>query len=103
MKTYFQAQEITKLKPPIRPKLHQIGSKKNTRINYDRDEHFFSSDDVPPNAKKVHDEVKDFIDPDYLGLRKREWNPSVSMPKNPLAEETFERKMIKVIYQISFC
>jgi hypothetical protein len=31
-----------------------------------------------------------------LGLRKKEWNPSAAMPKNPLAEETHERKLIKI-------
>jgi hypothetical protein len=27
---------------------------------------------------------------------KKEWNNSVSVPKNPLAEETHERKLIKI-------
>ncbi len=33
---------------------------------------------------------------DLLGLRKKEWNNSVSVPKNPLTEETHERKLIKI-------
>ena len=31
-----------------------------------------------------------------MGLRKKEWNNSVSVPKNPLTEETHERKLIKI-------
>ena len=29
-------------------------------------------------------------------MRKKEWNNSVSVPKNPLAEETHERKLVKI-------
>ena len=76
----------------------KIGSIKNTRINYDKDEHFFSKDDVPFKAQTTVALVKEEIDPDFLGLRKKVWNCSAFVPKNPLAEETFERKMIKVIY-----
>lgn len=31
-----------------------------------------------------------------MGLRKKEWNSSVSVPKNPLSEETHERKLVKI-------
>ena len=58
-----------------------IGSVKNDKINYDREEQFFSKEDVPCKAREVKDVVKNFIDPDHLGLRKREWNTSVSVPK----------------------
>jgi hypothetical protein len=47
-------------------------------------------------AKKIHDEIVEFIDPDLLELRKRPWNSSVLVPKNPILEETFERKLIKI-------
>ena len=46
--------------------------------------------------------MKEETDPDFLGLRKRNWNTSVFVPKNPLLEETFERKMIKVLYYYLF-
>lgn len=41
--------------------------------------------------------VKDEIDPDFLGLRKKPWNNSTTLPVHPETEETFERKMIKVL------
>lgn len=65
-------------------------------MSYDADEQFFSKEDVPEKAKIIRDQVKDFIDPDLLGLRKKEWNNSVAVPKNPLLEETHERKLVKI-------
>lgn len=41
-------------------------------------------------------EVQQFIDPDILELRKKNWNPSVSCPKNNEQDETFDRKLIKI-------
>ena len=43
--------------------------------------------------------MDNFIDPDLLGLRKKEWNTSVSIPGNALNEETHERKLIKVNFK----
>lgn len=60
----------------------KIGSIRNDKINYDKEEQFFSKDDVPLHAKTIKEEVKHFVDPDHLGLRKKEWNASVSVPKN---------------------
>lgn len=40
--------------------------------------------------------MQQLVDPDLLGLRPREWNNSTSVPLNPLAEETHERKLIKI-------
>lgn len=54
-----------------RGKTQLIGSIKNEKINYDREEQFFSKEDVPLHARQVKNEVKEFIDPDHLGLRKR--------------------------------
>lgn len=89
-------QETIQSKLGGRQKIHKIGSIKNTRRNYDKDEQFFSSDDVPIKAKKAHDQIVEFIDPDILELRKKQWNSSVLVPKNPIIEETFERKLIKI-------
>ena len=50
-------------------------------MNYDQDEEFFAKDDIPEKAKTIKNEVKNLIDPDHLGLRKRQWNTSVSVPK----------------------
>lgn len=43
------------------------------------------------------------MDPDLLNLRKKEWNMSVAVPKNPLLEETHERKLIKVEIKLFIC
>lgn len=53
-------------------------------------------DDIPPAKKRAHDEACDFIDPDLLGLKKRGWNGSTTVPKYPHLEETHERKLTKV-------
>lgn len=82
----------------LKPKIHKIGSIKNGRVNYDKDEQFFAGDDIPLRAKHIHDDVLQFVDPDILELRKKEWNPSVLVPKNPIWEETFERRLIKVYF-----
>lgn len=58
-----------------------MGSIKNDKLNYDRDEQFFSKDDVPHRARTIKESVKNLIDPDHLGLRKKQWNTSVSVPK----------------------
>lgn len=73
-----------------------IGSIRNEKVNYDREEQFFSKEDVPTHVREIKNQVKDFIDPDHLGLRKKEWNGSVSVPKDMTAEESHERKLIKV-------
>ena len=85
--------------PTLVPKheFNPIGSIRNHRINYDRDEEFFAIDDIPPHKKAIHDEIKEIVDPDILGLRQTAWNSSVLVPKNPQLEEPFERKLIKVI------
>jgi hypothetical protein len=74
----------------------RIGSIRNDKINYDKDEQFFSKDDIPANAKTIKEEVKNLVDPDHLGLRKKPWNVSVSVPKNFEKEETHEQKLLKV-------
>mgnify|MGYP000850438897 CR=1 FL=1 len=82
------------------PKLHKkwvIGSSHyGAHRNYARDFQFFSVDDIPPAKKRAHDEVCEFVDPDVLELKKRNWNASVTVPKYPHLEETFERKLTKV-------
>ncbi len=64
--------------------------------NYQRDFQFFSIDDIPQAKKRAHDEACEFVDPDILGLKKRDWNASIKVPKYPHLEETFERKLTKV-------
>jgi hypothetical protein len=59
----------------------KIGSVRNDKINYDKEEQFFSKDDIPLNARTIKEEINQLIDPDHLGLRKKQWNASVSVPK----------------------
>ncbi|EGR30381.1 hypothetical protein IMG5_133480 [Ichthyophthirius multifiliis] len=77
-------------------KMHKIGSIKNNKVNFDRDEQFFAQEDIPIQAIEKKIKIKEFINPDLLNLRKKEWNTSVAVPKNPLLEETHERKLIKI-------
>lgn len=81
---------VKKARPP------KIGSIRNDKINYDKEEQFFSKEDVPFHAKTIKEEIKQLVDPDHLGLRKKDWNASVSVPKNFEKEETHEQKLLKV-------
>jgi hypothetical protein len=45
----------------------KIGSCHNNKLNYDVDECFFVKEDIPEGARRIHKEIKEFIDPDYLG------------------------------------
>jgi hypothetical protein len=45
---------------------YQIGSCHYHKMNYDVDECFFVKEDIPEEKLKIHREIKDFIDPDYL-------------------------------------
>lgn len=44
----------------------KIGSK-NLKKNFDVDECFFVKEDIPPQKLEIVKEVKQMIDPDYLG------------------------------------
>lgn len=44
-----------------------IGSIHNKKVNYDVDECFFAKDDIPLVIRDKHNEVLQFIDPDFLG------------------------------------
>ena len=76
--------------------IHTIGSIHNKKTNYDVDECFFAKDDIPLEVREKHNEVVQFIDPDFLGMRKKEWNSSVSVPTNPLAEQDHQRKLLNI-------
>lgn len=69
---------------------------KNDKINYDQEEQFFSKEDIPQAARTIKESIREFVDPDYLGLRKKEWNTSVSVPKHLEEDETHEQKLLKV-------
>lgn len=46
---------------------HTIGSCHNPKMDYDVDECFFVKEDIPEEKRIIHKEIKDLIDPDYLG------------------------------------
>jgi len=58
-----------------------IGSVQSGILNFAPDQRYFQSADIPDKASDVKKAVKDDIDPDILGIRKRNWNSSVSIPK----------------------
>ena len=57
-------------------RIHRIGSYDNGKLNYSPDEHIF-----PTSAKssRLKEEVKNFLDPNILSLRKSDWNISSSI------------------------
>lgn len=67
------------------------------QINYNLDYEFFTSADIPPAKKLIHDEIQRFIDPDILGLKRRDWMPSSQKPKMRPEDFIIEEELIKVI------
>lgn len=50
-------------------RIHKIGSIKNNKVNYDKDEQFFSKEDMQDRARKIKEEVQSFVDPvRFLGI-----------------------------------
>jgi len=74
----------------------KIGSIHNKKVQYDVDECFFAKDDIPLGVREKHQDILKFIDPDFLGMRKKEWNTSVSVPVNPQAEQDHQRKLLNI-------
>ncbi len=73
---------IAKQRPEKRP--HKIGSFAIGKINFDKKDHFFHLDE---RLKRVKSEVKEFVDPDILGLKKSNWNGSSSMEPAPRVDQ----------------
>jgi len=88
---------LTRLLASKKSKQPKIGSIRNDKLNYDKEEQFFSKDDIPLPARTIKEEINQLIDPDHLGLRKKHWNASVSVPKSMEKEETHEQKLLKVL------
>ena len=74
----------------------KIGSIHNKKVNYDVDECFFAKDDIAIHVRDKHEDILEFIDPDFLGMRKKEWNTSVAVPTNPQAEQDHQRKLLNI-------
>jgi len=72
-----------------------VGSSKLGRMNFERTEQIFPKEDMPKKSHEAKVAMNQLVDPDILGLRKKDWNNSVSVPFNA-QEEDFERKLTKV-------
>jgi len=57
---------------------------------------FFAKEELPQHALQAKHDMKDLVDPDLLGLRKKEWNRSVAVARNISEEEDFQRKLTKI-------
>jgi len=73
-----------------------IGSTHTGKLNYAQDEHFWGREAVPNHARDAVAKMTNLVDPDHLGLRKRDWNISNKPPRNAMEEQPFERKLINV-------
>lgn len=72
-----------------------VGSSKLNRLNFERTEQVFPKEDVPKQAIDAKVSMNQLVDPDILGLRKKDWNRSTAVARNN-QEEDFERKLTKV-------
>jgi hypothetical protein len=72
-----------------------VGSTKLGRMNFERTEQVFPKEDIPKKSYEAKVAMTQLVDPDILGLRKKDWNGSVSVPVNA-QEEDFERKLTKI-------
>ena len=67
------------------------------RLNFERTEQVFPKEDVPKQAIESKVSMNQLVDPDILGLRKKDWNKSTAVAKTN-QEEDFERKLTKVSF-----
>jgi hypothetical protein len=67
-------------------------------MNYERDEQFFTKEEMSKQVQDAKQDMLDLVDPDLLGLRKKDWNKSVKATRHSAdEEEDFQRKLTKVI------
>ena len=82
-------------------KKHPIGSLHyGPNLNYQKNYRFFPAEDIPLEKRLIHQEIKDFIDPDILGFKRKVWTSNVSGSGKKKPEQcTVEEELAKVIYQ----
>eukprot|EP00347_Sterkiella_histriomuscorum_P001226 403372845 len=68
------------------PKPKKIGSIKNGKVNYPKDQNFFHSSDIAGNVRESVKHVKELTNPDILGTKKNEWNLSNATVGHKLPE-----------------
>jgi len=71
------------------------GSVKLGRMDFERSEQIFSREDMPHKSLTCKNQMTQLVDPDILGLRKKEWDNSNAVPLNT-QEEDFDRKQTKI-------
>jgi len=94
-RTTFGATGFQHIKKDVRMKPCVVGSAVLGRLNFERGEQVFPKEDISKKALDAKSQMSQLVDPDILGLRKKEWNGSVSVPFNA-QEEDFERKLTKI-------
>ena len=82
-------------RPEFKSRHPIVGSTKLSRLNFERTEQVFPKEDTPFQAVEAKVKMTQLVDPDILGLRKKDWNNSTAVSKNH-QEEDFERKLTKV-------
>lgn len=86
---------VSKMKTTLKRKTNQIGSIRNSNINYPKDQKFFHANDISDKAKTAVKEVKEAIDKDIFKLKQPKWNPSVSKVDLPI-DDNHPRKLFEI-------
>jgi len=86
---FQQFKKETKYRPTV------VGSVNLGRMNFEKNELMFTKEDIPMNKLDAKNQMTQLVDPDILGLRKKDWNSSTYVPFNA-QEEDFERKLTKI-------
>jgi hypothetical protein len=73
-KTTVDNVHLPKLHPYLKKNINVIGSCHNTRNEFEKDENYFAKSDIPEKARRIHEYIDEFIDPDHLELKKPRWN-----------------------------
>lgn len=72
-----------------RHKSNKIGSIKNGKINYPKDQKFFHNTDIPEEIQKIVRDVKYETDVDVLKRHPPKWNASVHLEKIPDLKDVY--------------
>jgi len=94
-RTTFGATGFQQAKKEFKARPAVIGSVRLARTNFERGEQIFPKEDIPKQKLESKNQMNQLVDPDILGLRKKEWNSSAAVPWNT-QEEDFERKLTKI-------
>jgi len=94
-RTTFGATGFQQAKKEIKVRPAVIGSVRLARVNFENGEHIFPKEDIPKQKLESKHQMNQLVDPDILGLRKKEWKSSAAVPRNT-QEEDFERKLTKI-------